>query len=1010
MGYELIHDTIAKQIFAKASSESQTRRKIEKSIRERHQDFLERGAELSQKDLDYFTSFLSQVNISPEELAFLDDSRKKLDRANKKKQRLTGFIIASLSGLLILSWVMWGNAQRQRSIAENKTMEALKSDSIAQVQRDAARLAQSRAEKSEAVAEAQANIARLERNNAEQERNNARQQADRAIKAQKRAEALTMASLARELPVQNMPTALRISQAAYEHTAPEAPPPAVYQTLAGTFFQQFAGEGVPANYLPVLSIPQGNGILAPSGRYILTSEEHEASLWDQKGKLIHPLKGHTGTIRSKIFSPNEQLILTCAEEDPVAKIWDSRGIWQADLQHEGEVNSAVFSPDGKYLLTASADGTAKLWDQNGALLKTFSEHQGAVNFAIFSPGGNYILTGSEDKTAMLRTPQGAVLATLGDHSNGLKSAVFSPDEQLIVTLPNYGRSAKLWEIDGSPLPDIGGHNYSIAAIEFSSDSEFLITGSHDEDVTIWDRSGKERHRLRHTSNNVNGTMYSTAIAPDNSKILVSTKLRGGTVLWDTTENQLLQFEGGPSTFSPDGNRILTQSGIWDLNGNKLINLKAGDHPTFSENGQLVLSTSKQQTQLWDLRGALVRDIAHLPASEINSRIDLTIAPDGQFMVTQYEDKWFTVWDSEGDSIFTRNGTLKGIDKNSRYLFSKTNQEINIWDPAGKSLGNLQTPEYIYGTTIAPDGQRLVISYQYDPPQLWDWQSDAEPLELDEYPTDVVAFSADGAYFTTYSAEYRSASLWDNQGNPKLEISGGRKFKELADGTKIVENKGRLSGVRPAPNGKYVLAIYSNAAPSLLDLTGKEIAVLQLPGTQPEANETYFATYSPNGKYIVTNRRHQDYLLWTAEGKFLRALKNSAGESNYPKFSPDSRYIANSKGLWEVSGKYIAPLTEHGGSLIDFSFSPDSKYVRTLTSGQVNLWNTKGELLAAMAEPGDDDGIKNAIFSTDSQFLLTSSQKGFVRLWPVPERIYQYLRGEAGIPALSADQKERYGIN
>ena len=64
MGYELSHDTIAKQIFEKASVEARTRRKVEKFIRERHQAFQERSAPMTMEDIDFVQPYLDQINIS----------------------------------------------------------------------------------------------------------------------------------------------------------------------------------------------------------------------------------------------------------------------------------------------------------------------------------------------------------------------------------------------------------------------------------------------------------------------------------------------------------------------------------------------------------------------------------------------------------------------------------------------------------------------------------------------------------------------------------------------------------------------------------------------------------------------------------------------------------------------------------------------------------------------------------------------------------------------------------
>ena len=52
MDYELIHDTIAKQVFEKASTEARNRRKAEKYIPKRYEAYQQRGAKLTQDDID----------------------------------------------------------------------------------------------------------------------------------------------------------------------------------------------------------------------------------------------------------------------------------------------------------------------------------------------------------------------------------------------------------------------------------------------------------------------------------------------------------------------------------------------------------------------------------------------------------------------------------------------------------------------------------------------------------------------------------------------------------------------------------------------------------------------------------------------------------------------------------------------------------------------------------------------------------------------------------------------
>ena len=97
MKYELIHDTIARQVFEKASTEARTRRKIEKQIKERHEAYKDREARLTQDDIDYFTPYLDQVNISEEEAAFIKKGRIALKKARQRNRMIIAGIVTLLS-------------------------------------------------------------------------------------------------------------------------------------------------------------------------------------------------------------------------------------------------------------------------------------------------------------------------------------------------------------------------------------------------------------------------------------------------------------------------------------------------------------------------------------------------------------------------------------------------------------------------------------------------------------------------------------------------------------------------------------------------------------------------------------------------------------------------------------------------------------------------------------------------------------------------------------------------
>lgn len=137
MGYELTHDTIAKQIFNKASTEAQTRRKIEKFIREAYQAYQERGAKLTQDDVDYVTPYLPQVSITDAEAEFIAYGRRALRRARRRVQMIIVGVMAVLAVFLAIALIQWNSANAAKAkltVALDDAIEA----------KDAAQAAQER--------------------------------------------------------------------------------------------------------------------------------------------------------------------------------------------------------------------------------------------------------------------------------------------------------------------------------------------------------------------------------------------------------------------------------------------------------------------------------------------------------------------------------------------------------------------------------------------------------------------------------------------------------------------------------------------------------------------------------------------------------------------------------------------------------------------------------------------------------------------------------------------------
>jgi WD40 repeat protein len=114
-----------------------------------------------------------------------------------------------------------------------------------------------------------------------------------------------------------------------------------------------------------------------------------------RGSFVGPALSHNAEARAACFSPDEQFILTAAD-DGTARIWDRQYECVARLQHKLlPVHAARFSPDGGLILTGATDGSARLWDpRTGKTVGPALRHGGTLVSAAFSHDGQRFATAS----------------------------------------------------------------------------------------------------------------------------------------------------------------------------------------------------------------------------------------------------------------------------------------------------------------------------------------------------------------------------------------------------------------------------------------------------------------------------------------------------------------------------------------------------------------------------------------------------------------------------------------
>jgi curved DNA-binding protein CbpA len=210
-------------------------------------------------------------------------------------------------------------------------------------------------------------------------------------------------------------------------------------------------------------------------------------------KHITAFCGHSGAIRSLVFTPDGERLISGSDDKTIRShklnVSAPLVLGRGNLKHVASITALVLSPDGKVLVSGSADKTVKIWHlgQNSDPF-TLTGFASKITSLDISPDGKNLAVGSLDKNIRIRRIQDGKVVSSFKIDSGVSILKFSPNGKKIVT-GEYNHAIKMWDLDTrESIGTFVGHKDLISALAFTTDGQQLVSSSWDGTIRFWEVS------------------------------------------------------------------------------------------------------------------------------------------------------------------------------------------------------------------------------------------------------------------------------------------------------------------------------------------------------------------------------------------------------------------------------------------------------------------------------------------------------------------------------------------
>lgn len=526
-----------------------------------------------------------------------------------------------------------------------------------------------------------------------------------------------------------------------------------------------------------------------------------------------------------------------------------------------------------------------------------------------------------------------------------------------------------------PLPDrldtsmrriFRGHQDLVTSICMNREGSFLVSGSWDRTIRIWDTHNGQCLRVLHGHQDF---LSSVCLTPDEKRIISGSG--DGTVrVWNVQTGQCLQ--------------------TWQAHDKPVATVAC--HP----NGTIVASGSKDKTiRLWDLATHQCLHTLEGHQKVINS---VCFQADGTRLVSGAWDNTVRIWDiATGQCLQVLEGHADdvkcvSVSTDGHKIFSASkDQTVRIWDAhSGQCLHQLPHQGTVFSVEVTQDG-KSVVTGDYGTLRTWDVETGHLLAQQEGHESAIYSLSLDAkAHIAATCSGDKTIRIWEiEQTQQTMSLDAHRRLIRAV----CLDHNEEWAYTASKDHTIRVWHVPSGTAVAQLSEHQGAVSCLSL---------------SHDGKALASGSADHTIRIWnlssrTCQQILLGHTKHITSVYLHPN---GVHAVSGSRGhnlrLWDLStGQCFAQMFGHNDDIRALFWHPNGRWIVSGAEDRtVKLWDVATQT-CLQTFVGHLDGVLSVGLSEDGQTVLSSSRDNTLRYWNASTgQCFHTLEGRGEVQSLA----------